>query len=178
MNQEKKEIKAEEKAETEASSVPATSKETAAPAAATAETSAAVTSPAATATTPDNGKNSRRQSFFNTLGTKKEKKTGAISDGEPTDGEGKKSASSKLGGLFRKPSRATSGKPTTEAAEPVPTLPKETTNAPAPITKDAPTAPEMTQTNGETAAEPHVPAAEEPISSGPPHQTPAVQASA
>ena len=187
LNQEKKDIKAEEKAESGASTIPATSIEPAAPVAAPAETSAAavtspVTSPAATATTPDATKG-RRQSFFNTLGSKKEKKSGAISDGEVTDGEGKKSASSKLGGLFRKPSRAQSGKP---AAEPVPALPKEAADTATPISKDAPTTTEMAPTNGETAAESHMPAADksigdvgaEAISSGHPRQTPTVEASA
>lgn len=196
LNQEKKEIKAEEKAETGATSVPVATIETAAPSSAAAAPTAAtetsapvtspVTSPAATATTPENGKNSRRQSFFSTLGTKKEKRSGAISDGEATDGESKKSTSSKLGGLFRKPSRAQGGKPTSEAADPIPALPKETTDAPAPITKDAPATTETMHTNGETAAEPHLPAAEKSfgdvdngaVSSSHPQQTPAVEASA
>lgn len=55
--------------------------------------------PAAEATTP---KDKRRTSFFGNFG-KKEKKTDT-SDNEVTDGETK--AKSKLGGLFRKPSKA------------------------------------------------------------------------
>lgn len=194
MNQEKKDIKAEEKAESGSSNAPVATTEPGAPVAAastaTPEASAPVTSPvaspAATATTPENGKNTRRQSFFSTLGTKKEKKPGAISDGEATDGEGKKSASSKLGGLFRKPSRAQGGKSTSDAAEPMPTVPKETTEAQVPTATDAPITTEATHTNGETAAEPHMPAAEksfgdvgtEAASSSHHQQTPAVQASA
>jgi len=55
-----------------------------------------------------------------------------------------------------------------------------------PIAKDAPTTTETMHTNGETAVEPHMPAAEksfgdvgtEATSSSHPQQTPAVQASA
>lgn len=116
-------------------------------------------SPAAAATSPQNpdtAKPARRTSFFNNLGTKKEKKTDAVSDAEGTDGEGKKSATSKLGGLFRKPSRATPGASAkTESSS---------NNAPAPNNNEAPAA-----TNGEVAPE--------STSTTEPQQT-AVQASA
>ncbi|KAJ5168310.1 uncharacterized protein N7482_003904 [Penicillium canariense] len=61
-------------------------------------------SPAAEASTP---KDKRRTSFFGNFGVKKEKKADT-SDNEVTDGENKetKAKSSKLGGLFRKPSKA------------------------------------------------------------------------
>ena len=81
---------------------------------ATSDTPAATSEPAAPAigsagptTSPDTTKPSRRSSFFNNLGSRKERKSEIASESENTDGEGKKS--SKLGGLFRKPSRATSG---------------------------------------------------------------------
>ncbi len=60
--------------------------------------------PAATGATPPSDK--RRTSFFSGLGTKKEKRTGATSGDELTDGENKKSGG--VGGLFRKASRAAS----------------------------------------------------------------------
>ena len=65
---------------------------------------------AATATTPSD---KRRTSFFSGLGTKKEKRAGATSGDELTDGEGKKSGG--VGGLFRKASRAAS-KPAASSA--------------------------------------------------------------
>ncbi|KAJ5871698.1 uncharacterized protein N7529_004051 [Penicillium soppii] len=49
-------------------------------------------------------KEKRRTSFFGNLGMKKEKKT--ESDNEGTDGEAKETKAKKLGGLFRKPSKA------------------------------------------------------------------------
>ena len=61
------------------------------------------TPPAAGATPPSD---KRRTSFFSGLGTKKEKRAGAASGDELTDGEGKKSGG--VGGLFRKASRAAS----------------------------------------------------------------------
>lgn len=99
-------------------------------------TTAATTEPTApvaeSATTPEATKPNRRSSFFNNLGSKKERKSDLASESENTDGEGKKS--SKLGGLFRKPSRATSRKTSEKAAEkpaanPAPVA--ETSEAPA-----------------------------------------------
>ncbi len=68
----------------------------------------------------------RRSSFFNTLGTKKERRTGTTSGDELTDGEGKKQPSGGFGGLLRKASRAQKGSSSApkDAAD-VP-LPKET----------------------------------------------------
>ena len=60
--------------------------------------------PAATSAAPELPKERRRSSFFGTLGSKKERRAEATSDSEVTDGEGKKVG--KLGGLFRRPSRA------------------------------------------------------------------------
>ncbi|KAL8839502.1 MAG: hypothetical protein Q9170_001725 [Blastenia crenularia] len=117
-----------------------------APPAATTETTAAATS-ATTPVSPDTKAN-RRSSFFSNLGTKKEKRTGGVSDAEGTDGEGKKSGG--FGGLLRKASRAQGNKP---APKPIPaTDGAADKEAPAPISKDAP-ATDMT-TNGEPTTEP------------------------
>lgn len=129
------------------------------------EAAAPVTESAAPATaSPDALKTGRRQSFFNTLGSRKEKKSDAISDTENTDGEGKKSASSKLGGLFRKPSRARSGNRSSEATKttPVPAISKDLADAPSPISKDVPSG-AGTMTNGESTAAPKTVAAHESI---------------
>ena len=84
---------------------------TTAPAAASTETPATAADSSATPVA-DNAKPARRTSFFNTLGSKKERKPDVTSDTEAADGEGKKA--SKFGGLFRKPSRAVpNGKTTT-----------------------------------------------------------------
>ncbi|KAL8859456.1 MAG: hypothetical protein Q9178_004134 [Gyalolechia marmorata] len=69
----------------------------------TTETAPATTS-TSSAVSPDTTKANRRSSFFSNLGTKKEKKTGGVSDAEGTDGEGKKAGG--FGGLLRKASRA------------------------------------------------------------------------
>ncbi len=99
----------------------------------------AVTSPVASPMTPDTTKPQRRSSFFNNLGTKKERRSEAISDAEGTDGEGKKSTASKFGGLFRKPSRATPTTNTkTESTTPGKTIVNDTTDAPALISKEEP----------------------------------------
>ncbi|KAL8874402.1 MAG: hypothetical protein Q9174_000247 [Haloplaca sp. 1 TL-2023] len=102
--------------------------------------------PTATSTSaisPDTKAN-RRSSFFSNLGTKKEKKTGGVSDAEGTDGEGKKSGG--FGGLLRKASRAQGPR---SASKPTPASDGAAdTEAPAPISKDTPT--EGTLTNGET----------------------------
>lgn len=65
------------------------------------------TLPAPTLATPELAKERRRSSFFGTLGSKKERRAEPTSDSEVTDGEGKKVG--KLGGLFRRPSRAAQG---------------------------------------------------------------------
>ena len=94
----------------------------------TKEVAASPTTPSAT---PETTKPQRRTSFFNNLGTKKERRSEATSDAEGTDGEGKKSTGSKLGGLFRKPSRAAQTSSTkTEPTSPGPNV-SEPTSAPA-----------------------------------------------
>ncbi|KGO78520.1 hypothetical protein PITC_067870 [Penicillium italicum] len=75
----------------------------------------AVTAPAEAVETPaaetlaaeavPSPKEKRRTSFFGNLGIKKEKKADS-SDNEVTDGEAKETKSKKLGGIFRKPSKA------------------------------------------------------------------------
>lgn len=66
----------------------------------------------ATAATPDVApKDKRRQSFFGNISGKKEKKVEATSEGEGTDGEGKKSSGIKFGGLLRKASRSVKSGP-------------------------------------------------------------------
>ncbi|MCJ1483384.1 hypothetical protein MMC06_003551 [Schaereria dolodes] len=104
------------------------------------ESPAIGTTTSATATSPDVPKERRRQSFFGTLGGKKERRTDALSDAEVTDGEGKKSSSGKLGGIFRKASRSARSTGSN----------KPTTDAPAPISKDTPAITEAS-TNGESA---------------------------
>lgn len=91
--------------------------------------SAAVETPAAPTTMADPAKEKRRSSFFGNLGTKKEKKTDVISDSE--EGEGKKSAPTKFGGLFRKPSRAARTNAHPSAAS-------EAAGEPTPASKDGP----------------------------------------
>ena len=123
-------------------------------------------SPVNSSANPDTTKPQRRTSFFNNLGTKKEKRSEAISDAEGTDGEGKKSTGSKLGGLFRKPSRAVASNNTkTEPATPGTGNVTGVEGTPAPISKEEPAA-----TNGNDI----VP---EATSRTEPQQTP-VQASA
>ncbi|KAJ5972225.1 uncharacterized protein N7479_002143 [Penicillium vulpinum] len=104
------------------------------------ETPAAET-PAEAVSTP---KEKRRTSFFGNLGMKKEKKAES-SDNEVTDGEGKetKAKSNKLGGLFRKPSKAVKldkeevAATETEAADEAPAVPaKETATEDAPAVID------------------------------------------
>ena len=93
---------------------------------------ASITNP--TVISPDT-KEKRRQSFFNTLSGKKDRKPDTTSDTEMTDSEGKKPTSNKLGGLFRKASRSTKG-PSTPVTDPA--------APPAPISKDAPASTEET----------------------------------
>ncbi|KAL8854559.1 MAG: hypothetical protein Q9221_000594 [Calogaya cf. arnoldii] len=112
--------------------------------AATNETAAATT-PASSAVSPDTAKGNRRSSFFSNLGTKKEKRTGGLSDAEGTDGEGKKTGG--FGGLLRKASRAQGPK---SGSKPVSTTDGAADNeAPAPISKDATT----TETTGTTSGD-------------------------
>lgn len=109
-------------------SAPATTTETPATTSATSPVSA------------ETSKANRRSSFFSNLGTKKEKRTGGLSDAEGTDGEGKKSGG--FGGLLRKASRAQGHKP---ASKPTPATDGVTEKeAPAPISKDTPTTEPMT----------------------------------
>ncbi|KAL8942734.1 MAG: hypothetical protein Q9216_001482 [Gyalolechia sp. 2 TL-2023] len=130
------EIVAKEPAPTVDTSVPATTTETV-------PTSTSSTTPVS----PETAKANRRSSFFSNLGTKKEKRTGGVSDAEGTDGEGKKSGG--FGGLLRKASRAQGHKP---APKPMPaTDGVADKEPPAPINKDAP-ATEPT-TNGEVVPE-------------------------
>ncbi|KAL8794463.1 MAG: hypothetical protein Q9195_002936 [Heterodermia aff. obscurata] len=119
------------------------------------EPSAPVLDSTATSAAPDNAKPARRSSFFNALGTKKERKTDATSDAEGTDGEGKKS--SKFGGLFRKPSRAVpNGKPsTTPASNPGTEALKASVEPAVPISKDVPTAGDDTEVPAESATAAH-----------------------
>lgn len=99
----------------------------------------AVTSPVASPTTPETSKPQRRSSFFNNLGSRRERRSEAVSDAEGTDGEGKKSTTSKFGGLFRKPSRATPTTNTkTEPTTPGKSIVNDTTDAPALISKEEP----------------------------------------
>ncbi|KAL8802413.1 MAG: hypothetical protein Q9182_003836 [Xanthomendoza sp. 2 TL-2023] len=103
--------------------------------AATSET-VPVTSSATSPVSPDASKANRRSSFFSNLGTKKEKRTGGVSDAEGTDGEGKKSGG--FGGLLRKASRAQGPKSTnkpTAATDGV-----ADTEVPKAVSKDTPSA--------------------------------------
>lgn len=74
-----------------------------------AEVAKDATTPAETTETPVSPatKEKRRTSFFGSLGVKKEKKADTSDNEATTDGETKeKGKSSKLGGMFRKPSKA------------------------------------------------------------------------
>ncbi|KAL1857345.1 hypothetical protein Plec18170_003467 [Paecilomyces lecythidis] len=82
----------------------------------------------AEATTP---KDKRRTSFFGNFG-KKEKK------GEASDSEGEAKPKNKLGGLFRKPSKAVKSGKDKEAAPAEPETIPEGEDKPEPISKDAP----------------------------------------
>ncbi|KAL8736222.1 MAG: hypothetical protein Q9166_000377 [cf. Caloplaca sp. 2 TL-2023] len=106
---------------------------------------APTTTSTASPVSPDATKANRRSSFFSNLGTKKEKRTGAVSDAEGTDGEGKKSGG--FGGLLRKASRAQGPK---SASKPTPaTEGAADTEAPASTSKDVAVA-EPTTTNSTT----------------------------
>ena len=113
---------------------------TAEPTAATTEAPTTSTEAAAPATgaSPLSSTDKRRSSFFGNLGTKKERRTGATSDNELTDGEGKKQSPGGFGGLLRKASRAQKGSSSTS---------KDAANVPLPTETSAEAA-----TNGETLA--------------------------
>ena len=122
---------------------------TAEPTAASTETPAttAEANTAAATTSPTSPTDKRRTSFFGNLGTKKERRAGATSDNELTDGEGKKQSSGGFGGLLRKASRAQKG--SSSAAS------KDAANVPLPTETSA-----GATTNGEALAE--KPATHEP----------------
>ena len=101
------------------------------------------TTPGATTTPTDK----RRSSFFSNLGTKKERRTGATSGDELTDGEGKKQSQGGFSGLLRKASRAQKGSSGAKDPANVP-LPKEPTSAPT-----APTENSAQETSGLTDGE-------------------------
>ncbi|KAL8841680.1 MAG: hypothetical protein Q9176_003075 [Flavoplaca citrina] len=111
--------------------------------------SAVATTPTTSPVSPDAAKANRRTSFFSNLGTKKEKRTGGVSDAEGTDGEGKKTGG--FGGLLRKASRAQGPKSTSK--------PAATTNgateseAAAPVSKDGTTAETTNTTSSEVVPE-------------------------
>ena len=113
-------------------------------------TTAAETTSPATNTTPTGN---RRSSFFANLGgNKKERKTGATSDTEVTDGEGKKSGG--FSGLLRKASRATNKNTNASGVvKDVPEVPpvKDTTAAAETTTDGAAEAEKPALTNGETS---------------------------
>ena len=121
-----------------------------------------VTSP--TVASPDT-KEKRRQSFFNTISGKKDKKPEPTSDTEMTDGEGKKTASNKLGGLFRKASRSTKGSST---------LATDSTAPPVPTSKEAPANTEETPESTELMTEgtPNAPMSEKAAESAIPISQP------
>ncbi|MCJ1403291.1 hypothetical protein MMC11_006514 [Xylographa trunciseda] len=137
--EEKKEIKAEEVAEIkEDAPVVATGTPTA--------PGTGVPPPATTdIMTPTNPepviKEKRRQSFFGSLGGKKDKKVDSSSDNEAPGG--------KLGGLFRRASRSSKGSPSAMTDSSAP---------PAPISKDLPATteavPETTETPAHVTSEP------------------------
>lgn len=117
---------------------------TAAPTMETRETPAAVadtTTP--TTTTPTNN---RRSSFFSNLGTKKEKRTGATSGDELTDGEGKKSGG--FGGLLRKASRAPPKSSAPNTTEALPNATGTTTDGAAGMEKPTMTGDEPSAVTG------------------------------
>ncbi|KAL8654276.1 MAG: hypothetical protein Q9226_003502 [Calogaya cf. arnoldii] len=110
---------------------------------------APATTPVASAVSPDTAKGNRRSSFFSNLGTKKEKRSGGVSDAEGTDGEGKKSGG--FGGLLRKASRAQGPK---SSSKPVATDVAADNEAPVPISKGATTTESSGTTSGDVLPEP------------------------
>lgn len=142
--QSKKEPKKEEKSEDVAA--PATSETPAA-------TEAAKDTPASDST--PGPKEKRRASLFGNLGTtKKKEKSEATSDAEGTDGEKKNSAANKLGGLFRKPSKAVKADekkatPATSESKPIAEGTEAETKA-EPVAKDEPSTNGPADTKPET----------------------------
>ena len=123
-------------------------------------TAAGSTTPGATTTPTDK----RRSSFFTNLGTKKERRTGATSGDELTDGEGKKQSQGGFSGLLRKASRAQKGSsgPKDPANIPLPKEPTATTSSTtegAGLEKPAVTDGEAASTPVETRDQTSVPAA-------------------
>ena len=105
------------------------------------------TGTSATASSPPPGPEKRR-SFFNNLGSRREKRPDATSDTDTTDGEGKKANAGKFGGLFRKPSRAIpNGKNATDSTSPT----AKESESPAAVAKETP-----------KVAEPHTVTQDEP----------------
>ncbi|MCJ1439021.1 hypothetical protein MMC27_008411 [Xylographa pallens] len=94
-------------------------------------------------------KEKRRQSFFGSLGGKKDRKVDSSSDNEATGG--------KLGGMFRRASRSTKGSQSAMTDSPAP---------PAPISKDLPATTEAVP----EAAEAHTHVAGEPALAGDAHE--------
>ncbi|KAL8757672.1 MAG: hypothetical protein Q9199_002053 [Rusavskia elegans] len=116
--------------------------------AATTETVPATT-PTTSPVSADTAKANRRSSFFGNLGTKKEKRTGGVSDAEGTDGEGKKSGG--FGGLLRKASRAQGPK---SASKPMATTNGAAdSDVPAPLSKDTTTNETTGTTSGDVLPE-------------------------
>ncbi|KAI9881035.1 MAG: hypothetical protein M1830_008917 [Pleopsidium flavum] len=166
-HEDKKDIKADEKLERSGEEPVAVTGTPTAPgsgalpmttaASGTLETPAQGTTSTATATTPEAVKDKRRTSFFGTLSGKKERVPDVGSEGEVIDGETKQksTSSSKLGGLFRRPSRAVKGeKEVSKNQTTNPATVNESTEAPAPISKETPTTMTETPNNDETIAEP------------------------
>ena len=95
-------------------------------------------------------KEKRRQSFFGSLGGKKDRKVDSSSDNEATGG--------KLGGIFRRASRSTKGSQNAMTDSSAP---------PAPISKDLPATTEAVP----EAAEAHTHVAGEPASARDAHES-------
>ena len=122
--------------------------------------------------TPEATKEKRRQSFFGSISGKKERRVDASSDAEGTDGEGRKSSSNKLGGLFRKASRSTKG-PSTPMTEPS-LLPGPISEDTAATTEAAPVAEPTAEplSEGNLRSSMNGNASEPGMSHGMPQQTP------
>lgn len=115
------------------------------------------TAPTATATTPEAVKDKRRTSFFGSLGGKKERTAEVGPESEVVDGESrqKSTPTSKLGGLFRRPSRAAKGeKDVSKNQSTSPTAVTDSTETPVPISKDTPAATTETPATHDITAEP------------------------
>lgn len=110
---------------------------------------AVATTPTTSPVSTDAAKANRRTSFFSNLGTKKEKRTGGVSDAEGTDGEGKKTGG--FGGLLRKASRAQGPKSASKPAATTNGAPES--DAAAPVNKDSTTTETMNTTSSEVVPE-------------------------